>query len=439
MLPRISRATTRIAGFLCASIFASGLALHQAQAASDDTAPMSFAIVTSGSDCAGCVMINARGEIMDETARQFAVFVAENRLKGLLPQDGHRKGTSGMQKPQTQPRVMVAFESIGGKVVPALIMGRRIRQLGWTTVVGQARKSGSGVVLDAAGCYSACSMVMLGGVERFVVPGSKAGLHQFSPQFNDNETFSATEMNQIVRDYGRQVVGVFDYVKEMGVDASFFITTLRTPFTSMDVVPESRWTEIGLVTGMLPPDEVTTAAAVLHAAPHQPVMAEAQPATHAAVPAPPLQPIAVAVAGPPVQGVWTVLRQPEGLASAHFTDDEVSISLDCLKTDSVRLEVTFKALDPLDLEHIRAAAFSAKRLKLAEREIAITSVAAPVQGEQGLAALLGGGDLKALQGADTLTFAVLDRLGQPASPAASIDGKRAAEAVSNVMAACRGV
>ena len=53
------------------------------------------------------------------------------------------------------------------------------------------------------------------------------------------------------------------------------------------------------------------------------------------------------VAGPPVQGVWTVLRRPEGLASAHFTDNEVSIALDCLTTDSARLEVTFKALDPL--------------------------------------------------------------------------------------------
>src|SRR5205807_7264876 len=100
-----------MAGFLCASILASGLAVDQARAASDDTAPMSFAIVTSGSDCAGCVVINARGEIMDETARQFAVFIAENRLKGLLPQDGHRKGISGVPKPQTSPRVMVAFES----------------------------------------------------------------------------------------------------------------------------------------------------------------------------------------------------------------------------------------------------------------------------------------------------------------------------------------
>jgi hypothetical protein len=281
-------------------------------------------------------------------------------------------------------------------------------------------------------------MVMLGGVERYVVPGSKAGLHQFSPQFTDDETFSATEMNQIVRDYGRQVVGVFDYVREMGVDASFFITTLRTPFTSMDVVPESRWTEIGLVTGLLPPDEVTMAAAVLHAGPRQPEVAALSPETHADSPMPAAQPISVVVAAPPVQGVWTVLRQAEGLASARFTDSEVTISLACLKTDSVRLEVTFKALDPLDLEHIRAAAFSTKRLKLAEREIAITSVAAPGQGEQGLAALLGGGDLKALQSADKLTFAVLDRMGQPASPAASIDGKRAAEAVSNVMAACRG-
>ncbi|MDQ0473044.1 hypothetical protein [Labrys wisconsinensis] len=433
MLPEVLRVSMRIGSFVCAGLLAAVLACQPASA-SDGTTPMSFAVVSAGADCPGCVVINARGEIMDETARQFAVFIADSRLKGLLPREDR---STGAPKPQTAPRVVVAFDSIGGKVVPALIMGRRIRQSGWTTVVGQARKTPAGVVFDGAGCYSACSMVMLGGVQRFLTPGSKAGVHQFSPQFAEDESFSAAQMNQIVRDYGRQVVGVYDYVKEMGIDISFFITTLRTPFTSMDVVPDDRLIEIGMVTAPLPADKAAMLSDVIQAAQNPPQIAAA-PAQPRAAAAALAQPISVTAAAPPVQGVWTVLRQPQGLASARFSDNDVTISLACLRTDTARLEVTFKALDPLDLEHIRAAAFAAKRLRLAERDVEITSVAAPAQGEQGLAALLGDGDLKALQKADRLTFAVLDRQGQPASPGASIDGHSAAEAVSNVMAACRG-
>src|SRR6476620_8013737 len=83
--------------------------------AGDETTPMSFRIVAAGKDCAGCVVINAHGEITDDTARDFALFVAENRMQGILPKEAKR----GAPADPTAPKVMVAFESIGGKVVPA--------------------------------------------------------------------------------------------------------------------------------------------------------------------------------------------------------------------------------------------------------------------------------------------------------------------------------
>jgi hypothetical protein len=403
--------------------------------ADDDTTPMRFTVVAAGSTCDGCVVINARGEITDDTARDFALFLAENRLQGILAKEPKR----GAPRDPSAARVMVAFESIGGKVVPALIVGRRIRQLGWTTVVGQARLARSGVVFDSAGCYSACSMVMLGGVERYVVPGSKPGIHQFSPQFKDEENFTADEMNAIVRDYARQVTGVFDYVHDMGVDMSFFIATMRTPFTGMDVLKPDRWTALGLATGRLPDAEETGVAAILGAAgagamasapaaasPTAPPPADAAPAATS-------EPASASGTATPPAG-WSV-----GNETATFADGAISLSLACLRPDAARLELTFKALDPIDLEHIRAAAFAVKRLGLGERQIAIASVAAPGPGEQGLAALLDLRDLKALQATSSaLTFTVLDRSGKPAAHAASVPSVGAAKAISDAMARCGG-
>jgi hypothetical protein len=396
----------------------------------DDVAPMRFSIVAAGEACPGCVVINASGEITDETAREFALFLAESRLAGLLPKEPRR----GTPRRADGAKIVVAFQSIGGKVLPALIMGRRIRQLGWTTVVGRAVLSDAGVHFERAGCYSACSMVMLGGVERYVVPGSKPGVHQFSPQFEPNETYTANEMNAIVRDYARQVVGVYDYVAEMGVDVSFFIATMRTPFASMDVLDRERWTKLGFATGKLAGRDGAALRDILGNG--------ATTGSVAATERPPIEasPDATAVAAvDPTPARWTVGSTPEGGQSARFSDRRVSLSLACTQPNEAKLELTFKDLDPNDLEHLRAAAFSMRRLSFAERQIAIASVAAPGRGEQALAAVLDTRDLRALQGAEGLTFAVLDRSGRPAAHAASVSSDGAAKAIADVMASCGGV
>ncbi len=414
-------------------VLASGFIAVDGARADDDTGPMQFTVVASGKDCGGCVVINAKGEFTDETSRNFAIFIAESRLRGLLPKEPKRN----QPRPPNAPRVFVGFESIGGKVIPALVMGRRIRQLGWSTVVGRGVKRGDGVFFEAAGCYSACSMVMLGGVERYVVPGSKPGVHQFSPQFQEDETFTATDMEMIVRDYGRQVVGVYDYVQEMGVDINFFIATMRAPFNSMDVLPAERWTKVGLATAMLPEADRTPVAALMKVQEMDDVVVSSADKAPSA-PALSAQPI-VASVEQGLPGLWTVLRNDKGLPAAHFSDKAIGVSLSCVKSDAARLEVTFRDLDPVDLEHIRAAAFSAKRLQMSQREIRIAAVSAPGRGEQALAALLDIRDLKALQEAGDLTFAVLDRSGKPAAQTATVATSGAAKAIADMMAGCGGV
>jgi hypothetical protein len=437
------RTPAMLFGFLRSGIAAATLAVLPALAsgflaassarADDDTVPMQFTIVAAGKDCGGCVVINAKGEFTDDTSRNFAIFIAESRLRGLLPKEPKRN----QPRPPNATRVFVGFESIGGKVIPALVMGRRIRQLGWTTVVGRGVKRGDGVFFEGAGCYSACSMVMLGGVERYVVPGSKPGVHQFSPQFQEDETFTAPDMEMIVRDYGRQVVGVYDYVQEMGIDINFFIATMRAPFNSMDVLPAERWTKVGLATAMLPEAERTPVAALMKVRETEDVVVSS---ADKAPSAPPLsaQPI-VASVEQGLPGLWTVLRNEKGPPAAHFSDKAIGVSLSCVKSNAARLEVTFRDLDPVDLEHIRAAAFSAKRLQMSQREIRIAAVSAPGRGEQALAALLDIRDLKALQEAGDLTFAVLDRSGKPATQTATVATSGAAKAIADMMAGCGGV
>jgi hypothetical protein len=419
-----------------AALALSALQLGAARADEIDTKPLTFTVIAAGKDCPGCVVVNAKGEVTDDSSRDFALFVAESRLKGILPKEPRRD----LARDANAIRVIVAFESIGGKVVPGLVIGRRIRRLGWTTIVGQGRLTDKGVMFEPAGCYSACSMMMLGGVERFVAPGSKPGVHQFSPQFKDEESFSASDMNAIVRDYARQVVGVYDYVHEMGVDIGFFIATLRTPFNSMDVLSQDRWMKLGLATNLLPDGNETPVLAVLDAGRSQDVEPLPKVAhADAAELSPAAEPIAASTAAPSSNGAWIVRRGEGGALDARFSDSSISLSLACVRPDAARLELTFKALDPIDLEHIRAAAFATKRLGLGGREIAIASVTAPGRGEQGVEALLDMRDLKALQDADALTFAVLDRSGRPAAHVASVTAAGAAKAISDAMARCGGV
>lgn len=392
--------------------------------AGDDSLPMRFSIVASGKSCPGCVVINASGQVGDDTSRNFSFFLSQNRLNGVLPAEP----VDGQPPAAGAPKVIIAFESVGGKVQPALIMGRRIRKAGWTTVIGQARLQRGQPVFEQAGCFSACTMVMLGGTTRFVVPGSKVGVHQFSPQFNDGENFDAREMNQIVRDYGREVVSVYDFVKAMGVNEAFFTTTLRTPFNSLDVLPQDQWLAVGVATALLPDtDEPVTASTLLGGKDsEQPLAAIAKPSVGLK-----------ASANPPLaNGRWSVTQAAGAPATAEFASDQLRLAFTCKDSKTARLELSFKALAPLDLERMRAAAVAAKALKIAGRQVAIDSVAAAGNGEQSVAALLAGKDVKDLRRSAALTIALVNKAGEPVGRSDAVSTEGATEVLDDAMAAC---
>lgn len=393
--------------------------------AGDDSQPMQFSIIASGKSCPGCVVINASGQIVDETSRNFAVFLSQNRLSGVLPAEP----ADGQFPPSDATKVIIAFESIGGKVQPALIMGRRIRKAGWTTVIGQARLQRGQPVFNQAGCFSACTMVMLGGTARFVVPGSKVGVHQFSPQFTDGESFDAREMGQIVRDYGREVVSVYDFVKTLGVNEAFFTTTLRTPFNSLDVLPESQWIPVGVATTLLPASDepVTTSSLLTGRGNEQPMAAVAKPSVG----------LKASPGIPPAgHGRWTLIQAAGLPATAEFASEQFRVALACRDSKTARLELSFKALAPLDLERMRAAAVSARSLRIAGRQIAIDSVEAAGNGEQSVAALLAAKDVRDLRRSGNLTVAVLDKAGEPVGRSEAIPTEDASKTLDDAMASC---
>jgi hypothetical protein len=422
------------AATLCAFLLAFAMSAPAAGATDIDSLPMHFSIVASGKDCPGCVIINASGEIVDDTSRDFAAFVSQKRLDGVLPPESNIGETASAGT----PKVIIAFESVGGKVQSALIIGRRIRKSGWITVVGQAHLAKRKATFVAAGCYSACTMVMLGGTNRFVIPGSKVGIHQFSPQFGDGETFDAQEMNQIVRDYGREVVSVYDFVRAMGVNEDFFLATLRTPFNSLDVLPSSQWISTGVATAVLPDTtDDTPIAAILEAAGRTDQTASiATPVPSATITNPPPQTVAVADPTAAEAGIWTVAHTASGPASAQFANNDLRVSLVCEGNKTARLDLSFRDLAPVDLERMRAAAFSAKMLKVAGTQVPIDSVASPTQGEQSIAALVDISEIKAMPASNAITFAVLNKAGEPVGRASTIPTTGVARAIVDAMAAC---
>jgi hypothetical protein len=112
----------------------------------------------------------------------------------------------------------IEFDSPGGSLIGGMVLGRAIREYGFTTRVSQGRE-----------CSSACVIAFLGGVSRYVSGDGKLGVHQFAsqPAIEHPDSPQFTGKDAIV---DQDLVGqLLDYVKEMGVDADVVAIASRTP------------------------------------------------------------------------------------------------------------------------------------------------------------------------------------------------------------------
>lgn len=70
-----------------------------------------------------------------------------------------------MDKTRGLSQAVVRMRSIGGSILPAMAIGRQLRDLGFATEVRDY-------------CNSACSLMWLAGTTRYLPPGSRVGFHQ---------------------------------------------------------------------------------------------------------------------------------------------------------------------------------------------------------------------------------------------------------------------
>jgi len=177
-----------------AALWAVLLLSHFANA---DIEPMIFTQEWSGGNDENAAWVQATGRIEHDTVERFRDFMKGNEL-----------------------RVRVVFDSPGGSLLGALELGQAIRDLGYTTAVGQTKKSPGEPYGAIAGgeCYSACVFAFMGGVHRELDEEDQIGVHQHyrNDALADQTTVSFTglDMSRI-----QLIDGVLvSYTRHMGVD-----------------------------------------------------------------------------------------------------------------------------------------------------------------------------------------------------------------------------
>ena len=88
------------------------------------------------------------------------------------------------------PDAVVFLESPGGTVIPALEIGRLVRERGYRTVV-----------IEGGTCASSCALIWLAGAPRHLAPGARVGFHASSTQGEDGRLVESGLSNAFVGYY----------------------------------------------------------------------------------------------------------------------------------------------------------------------------------------------------------------------------------------------
>lgn len=124
--------------------------------------------------------------------------------------------------------VGLVINSPGGSVYEARKLGRHLRVMGLRTAVDRL-------------CTSACIDVLAGGVERYVTPEAKLGIHQSRVP----RRFSSHEGGQLY------VADAFLYLREMGIDPDVAIAAASVPNDKLLLISLTDALQTGLVTDVI--------------------------------------------------------------------------------------------------------------------------------------------------------------------------------------------
>ena len=133
---------------------------------------------------------------------------------------------------------VLILDSPGGNVFEAMAIARYIRSVGMDTWVG-SRPAGPDEITDRGGCYSACTLLFLGGVHRSVSQQSAFGVHRF---FWADDKEGGTDAAQIL--FGQ----IVSFLKEMGVDPGLSVEMSRSGRVEMNILTGVTMARLGVVT-----------------------------------------------------------------------------------------------------------------------------------------------------------------------------------------------
>jgi len=154
---------------------------------------------------------------------------------GVIDADSLRKFNE-LAKNHDLRGATVVLDSGGGSVLDAIALGKRLRGLKVTTVVGAAVEmpASGGVpartdILPSAYCESMCVFLLLSGVNRYVPPGARVRVHQIwmGDRADDARAanYNAEDVMIIERDVGRLAHYTFD----MGATGELLGLALSVP------------------------------------------------------------------------------------------------------------------------------------------------------------------------------------------------------------------
>jgi ATP-dependent protease ClpP protease subunit len=140
--------------------------------------------------------IYLEGEIDANAGKRLRAFVEANSV----PRNSH-----------------VVLNSPGGSLPGGLELGRAIRRNDFTTTVGVKKIDASGTRgADPGICFSACAVAFLGGRFRFLMEGSRYGVHRFYFSTAGRSDADLAQMMSAV---------VVNYLTEMEIDTGLFALT----------------------------------------------------------------------------------------------------------------------------------------------------------------------------------------------------------------------
>ncbi len=176
------------------------------------------------------VIITVEGEIEAGDSEKFKRFWEENAYDAF--------------------RFSIALNSPGGSLSEGIELGKYFRENGVATVVQKYTPrapmesewdySFSAKPMPGSGCYSACALAFMGGVERSVPEGSEIGFHQFYGGTEERSAEDAMVSTQAVS------AMISEYLRTMGASPELFEIMSVTPPEGMFIPKKTEMDALGI-------------------------------------------------------------------------------------------------------------------------------------------------------------------------------------------------